>query len=88
MTVYAVRQGSCVNNFVIETAEINIEVKHHLINIYSKTAKIQETRPHVDKYDNSHGCVPARICAPQGFRMPLRIFVSGARQTRWRNIRF
>ena len=30
MTVYAVRQGSCVNNFAIETAEINIEVKHHL----------------------------------------------------------
>ena len=29
-TVYAVRQGSCVNNFAIETAEINIEVKHHL----------------------------------------------------------
>ena len=31
MTVYAVRQGSCVNNFAIETAEINIEVKHHLL---------------------------------------------------------
>ena len=31
MTVYAVRQGSCVNNFAIETAEINIEVKHHQI---------------------------------------------------------
>ena len=28
MTVYAVRQGSCVNNFAIETAEINSEVKH------------------------------------------------------------
>ena len=30
MTVYVVRPGSCVNNFAIETAEINIEVKHHL----------------------------------------------------------
>ena len=30
MTVYAVGQGSSVNNFAIETAEINIEVKHHL----------------------------------------------------------
>jgi hypothetical protein len=33
MTVYAVRQGSCVNNFAIETAEINIEVKHHLFKL-------------------------------------------------------
>ena len=33
MTVYAVRQGSCVNNFAIETAEINIEVKHFLFSI-------------------------------------------------------
>ena len=31
MTVYAVRQGSCVNNFAIEAAEINFEVKHHQI---------------------------------------------------------
>lgn len=28
MTVNVVRQGSCVNNFSIETAEINSEVKH------------------------------------------------------------
>ena len=31
MTVYAVRQGTCVNNFAIKTAEINIVVKHHLL---------------------------------------------------------
>lgn len=28
MTVYAIRQGACVNNFAIEIAEINNEVKH------------------------------------------------------------
>ena len=30
-TVYAVRQGTCVNNFAIETAEINSEVKRILL---------------------------------------------------------
>ena len=32
-TVWAIRQGTCVNNFAYETAEINIEVKHLLFNI-------------------------------------------------------
>lgn len=39
-TVYAVRQGSCVNNFAIETAEINIEVKH--LHIYYKHLRIRD----------------------------------------------
>jgi hypothetical protein len=39
MTVYAVRQGSCVNNFAIETAEINIEGKHHLLFINDSILK-------------------------------------------------
>ena len=43
MTVYAVRQGSCVNNFAIETAEINIEVKHHLCHIICRSKYVSAT---------------------------------------------
>ena len=32
-TIYAVRLGTCVNNFAIETAEIKREIKHLLIRI-------------------------------------------------------
>ena len=37
MTVYAFRQGSCVNNFAIETAEINSELKHLSLKYKNKT---------------------------------------------------
>ena len=33
MTVWAIRQGACVNNFAHDFAEINIEVKHLLEDI-------------------------------------------------------
>lgn len=48
-TVYAVRQGSCVNNFAIETAEINIEVKHHPQNICKSNVKKMSTTPKYSK---------------------------------------
>lgn len=35
MAVYAFRLVSCVNNFAVETAEINSEIKH-LLKIYQK----------------------------------------------------
>ena len=34
MTVLAIRQGACVNNFAHDFVEINTEVKHLLADIY------------------------------------------------------